>query len=454
MTEDLGRDPAALLDHVLSVARAHGATAADALFVTGRSTSVRVRLGETERVKQSRDRGVGLRVFVGDRSATTSTSDLSREAIARLVERTVAAARVTAADPFAGLPDPAEYEDAPAGDLELYDPNVAELDAERALDLARAAETAALEQDARLSNSEGAEVSWGHSALHFANSLGAMRDRRSSSASLWVVPVADDHGDKQRDSWWTSARHLADLDAPEAVGREAARRALRRLGARKPSTCKVPVILEAPVASSLLGALGGAINGTSIYKDASYLGGKLGAAIAPPFVRVVDDPLIVRGPGSRIFDGEGLATRPMTVVEGGVLQTWLLDTYTGKKLGMASTRGARRGLTSTPSPGASNLWMDNGEVSLEELIASTDRGLLVTETSGFGVSTVTGDYSQGIVGMWIEDGQLAYPVHEATIASSLAAMWLGIDALANDRDPRRATSAPSLRIGQMTVAGG
>jgi len=451
---DLGADPQALLAYVLDTAKKAGATAADALFMTGRSASVRVRLGETEKVSQARDKGVGLRVFVGDRSATTSTSDLGRDAIAALIERTVAAARVTAADPFAGLPEAALFDEPEIdAELDLYDANVAGFDAERAIALALETESIALAQDPRLTNSEGAEMGWDHSALHLANSLGVYRTRRSSTASLWTTPVAVTGDEKQRDYWWTSARHLENLDSPEAVGREAARRTLRRLGARKPATCQVPVIFEAPIASSFLGALGGAINGSALYKDASYLCGKLGETIAPAFVHVNDDPHIPRAPGSRTFDSEGLATRKTTVVDGGVLASYLLDTYSAKKLGLQSTRGARRGLAGTPSPGASNFWMANGELSFEELIGGVKRGLLVTETSGFGVNTVNGDYSQGVVGMWIEDGALTYPVHEATIASSLPTMWAGIDALANDRDPRRGTSAPSLRIAQMTVAG-
>ncbi|TNF29783.1 MAG: TldD/PmbA family protein [Deltaproteobacteria bacterium] len=453
---DLGADPQALLAYVLETAKQAGATAADGLFITGRSASVRVRLGETEKVSQARDKGVGVRVFVGNRSATTSTSDLSEAAITALIQRTVAAARVTAEDPFSGLPDAALF-DEPLTDLalDLYDDDLVGFDAERAIALARETEAISLAQDPRLKNSEGAEMSWGHSALHFANSLGVYRTRRSSSVSLWTTPVAEDGDEKQRDYWWTSARHLEDLgsDAAEAVGREAARRTLRRLGAKKPATCQVPVIFEAPIASSLLGSLAGAISGSALYKDASYLCDKLGETLAPSFVNVVDNPHIPRGPGSRTFDAEGLATRPTRIIEGGVLASYLLDTYTGKKLGLASTRGARRGLASTPSPGASNFWMDNGALSFEELIGGVKQGLLVTETSGFGVNTVTGDYSQGVVGMWIEDGALAYPVHEATIASTLPRMWASIDALANDRDPRRGTSAPSLRIAQMTVAG-
>jgi len=442
-----------LLHHVLDVARRHGATAADAMFISGRSTTVRVRLGETEKVQQSRSKGLGLRVFIGSRSATTSTSDLARPAVEDLVARTVAAARVTAEDPFAGLPDAHLVAEVPASDLDLYDPQVAELTAEAALDHARVAEAAALGADPRLVNSEGSEMSWGYSELLLASSTGMSRARQSSSVSLWVTPVAVDGADKQRDYWWGSARHLADLDGPEAIGRQAARRALRRLGARKPETCQVPVIFEAPIASRLLGTLGGAVNGGALYKDASYLCGKLGERIAPKGVTVVDDPHLRRGPSSRTFDAEGLATRRNIIVDDGVLASYLLDTYTARKLGLTTTRSARRGLTSTPSPGSSNFWMAPGDRSLEELIADTPRGLLVIETSGFGVSTVNGDYSQGATGIWIEGGALAYPVHELTIASSLPAMWESVDGIADDLDPRRGISAPSLRIARMTVAG-
>lgn len=451
---ELAPDPEALLAHALEVAKRAGATAADGLVISGRSTSAKVRLGETEKVQQSRDKGLGLRVFVGDRSATTSTSDFTRASLEALIERTVAAARVTAADPFAGLPEEALLAEPPTElDLELFDPGLAALEVGQALELAQRAEAAALAADPRLVNSEGAEVSWGDSAVLFATSQGVTRARRSSSISLWTTPMAEESGEKQRDHWWTHARHLSDLDSPETVGAEAARRTLRRLGARKPKTAKVPVIFESGVASRLLGTLAGAINGGAIYKDASYLCGKLGERVAPAFVTVTDDPHIVRGPGSRAFDSEGIATRPLVVVSDGVLESYVLDTYTGRKLGMSTTRGARRSLTGTPGPGTSNLWMAEGDRSLAELIAEVGAGLFVTDTFGFGVSTVTGDYSQGAVGIWIEDGELTYPVNEFTIAGSLAEMWLAIDGLANDRDPRRGTSAPSLRLREMTVAG-
>lgn len=445
--------PRRWLELMLDEASRHGATAADAMFVEGSSTEVRVRLGETEQVKQSRDKGVGLRVFVGDRSATTSSSDLDEARLRALVERTCAAAKVIAADPFAGLPDEALAGEAPGGDLDLYDPALAELDVEQAIDRAREAEDAARQSDARVTNSEGAEMSWGTSELHMLDSRGHYRNRRSGAVSISVTPVAEADGQMQRDHWYSHARHLADLEGAREVGLEAARRTLRRLGARKPSTCQVPVIFEAPVASRLLGSIASAVNGASIYRKSSWLQGAMGTRIAAPEVSIVDDPRIVRGAGSRTFDGEGLATRRREIVTEGVLQSWLLDSYTARKLGLTTTRHARRGLGGSPSPGSTNFLMANGEQSLAELVGATRRGLLVTELFGFGVNGVTGDYSQGAAGIWIEDGELTWPVHELTIASTLQAMWLAIDGIAADRHPGRSCSAPSFRVGSMTVAG-
>jgi len=448
--------PQSLLSHALDVARQAGASAADAVFVAGRSTSVKARLGDVEKVHQSRDHGLGVRVMVGASgglcTATTSTSDLSHAAIERLVRHAVEAARLTEPDPFAGLPDASDEALADV-DLDLWDEDVARMDADRALALALATESAALAVDKRLTNSEGAEMSWGWSELHLATSTGVLRQKRTTSIGLWTTLVAEQDGEKQRDYWYSSARHLEDLLSPEAIGQEAARRTLRRLGARKPKTTTVPVIYEAPIASRLLGVIAGAANGAAIYKDASYLVGKIGQPIAAAGVTVRDDPHIVRGAASRLFDGEGLPTRPMTLVEGGVLMSWILDTYTGKKLGLPSTRSAWRGLGGSPSPGSSNLWMDNGTQSLAELVKELDEGLLVTDTFGGGANTVTGDYSQGAVGLWIERGEIAYPVNELTIASTLPAMWMGLDGIADDRDPTRSTSAPAFRVRSMTVAG-
>jgi PmbA protein len=257
----------------------------------------------------------------------------------------------------------------------------------------------------------------------------------------------------ERDYWYTSARHLSDLMDPETVGSIAAQRTLRRLGATQPTTASVPVIYENTVASRLLGSLAGAICGGSVYRQLSYLAGKLGERIASDKVSIRDDPHILRGASSREFDGEGLATRPLDVVTNGILDAYLLDTYSAKKLGMASTRSASRGLGSTPSASPSNFWMAPGNQSLEELIGDVKNGVLITELMGFGTNTVTGDYSQGASGVWIENGKLTRPVNEMTVASTLQQMWCGIDGVANDLDRRKGLSAPSFRINQMTVGG-
>jgi PmbA protein len=451
--DDVAREPREWLELVLAEAKARGATAADAMFVDGSSTEVRVRMGETEQVKQSRGKGVGLRVFVGDRSATTSSSDLDERRLRELVGHTCDAARLIAADPFSGLPDASVAAEPPVGDLDLFDESLAGFAVDEAVALARRAEDAARGADARITNSEGAEMSWGTSELHMLDSRGLYRTRRSGSASLSTTPVAEADGAMQRDYWYTHARHLSDLEQPEAVGLEAARRTLRRLGARKPDTCQVPIIFEASVASRLLGSIASAVNGASIYRKSSWLQSAMGTQIAAAEVCIDDDPCVVRGAGSRAFDGEGLATRRLSVVEAGVLRSWLLDSYTARKLGLETTRHARRGLGGSPSPGASNFRMANGSETLEALIAGTKRGIFVTELFGFGVNGVTGDYSQGAAGVFIDGGALAYPVHEFTIASTLQAMWLSIDAIANDRHPSRACSAPSFRVASMTVAG-
>ena len=448
-------DRQALLEFVLDTARRHGATSADALFVSGSSTEVRVRLGQTEQVKQSVSKGVGLRVFFGHRSATTSSSDLQRGALEDLIARTCQAAQVTTEDPHASLPPEELFARAtkPAEELDLYDPALEDLDAEQAIARATEAEAAAQGADPRINNSEGAEMSWGVSETHFANTLGVSRHAKRGSAGLWTAPIAEHDGAMERDYWYTSARHLAALAAPAEVGREAARRTLRRLGARKPPTTKAPVIFEWTVASRLLGALAGAVNGGAIYRDASYLAGKLGESIASPLVTVRDDALIPRGPSSKPFDGEGLATGATAVVTAGRLESYLLDVYTARKLGLTTTRNASRGLAGTPSPSATNFWMEEGEGSLADLIAATPRGLLVTELMGFGVNTTTGDYSQGAAGLWIEDGAIAHPVHELTIASTLPQIWANVDRVAADRDPQRGVSAPSFRVAEMTIAG-
>lgn len=443
-----------LAERAVERAVALGATAADALAMEADAFSVQVRLGDVETTTGARDRGLGLRVFHGTRSASASTSDLSAASVEDLVAQTVERARLTQEDPFAGLPEGAgPGADGPDPDgLDLYDGGTT-LPMDERIALALRAERAALDADDRISNSEGAAFDSSEAELAYARSNGFSGTYRSSSYGLAATPVATENGHMQRDHWYDAARHLADLASPEAVGREAARRVLRRLGARKVPTCRVPVVFDPETAASLLSHLASAVSGSSVYKQASFLGDKLGQPVASPGVTVIDDGRRPRGLGSRPFDGEGVPVARHVVVEDGVLRSFLLDTYSARKLRLATTGNARRGLGGNPAPGPTNLYLAPGEASPEAIIASVERGFYVTELIGFGVNGVTGDYSRGAAGLWIENGALAHPVEEVTISGNLLSMFRDIDRIGNDLVFRRRISAPTLRVAEMTVAG-
>jgi PmbA protein len=440
-----------LLVDVLRRATARGATAADGFLVEEQSFSATVRLGEVETVAHAREQRLSLRVFAGRASAASSTSDLSRSSLERLVDEATALARITADDPHAGLPDPAAVIDQ-VPDLDLVDRQGEEPSPEEKIALARRAEAAALESDPRISNSEGAEC-WDRRARYaYATSHGFASAYDTSAFGLSVSPVAARDGEMQRDSWYTVARKRAGLEDGTAVGRTAAGRALRRLGARKVRTTEVPVVFDPQMAAGLVRALVSAASGPALYRRASFLVDRLGSRIAAPSVTIVDDGLIPGALGSRPFDGEGLATRRTVVVEGGVLASYLLDTYSGRKLGLASTHHAARdgaGVT----VGTTNLMLLPGPATPEDLIGSVREGLYVTELIGFGVNGVTGDYSRGAVGLWIENGRLAYPVQEVTIAGNLLEMLAAVDGVANDLVLRDRTVAPTVKIARMVVAG-
>jgi len=374
------------------------------------------------------------------------------EAVDRFRREAVALARVTAADPHAGLPDPAHL----AGELpdcDLHDPAIEALEPPQALAWAREAEAAALGASSEITNSEGAQFATSAGQVAYASSLDFAAAYSGSRASLAVVPVASRDGVMQRDSWYTAHRRLAGLDPPAAVGHEAARRTVRRLGARQPLTCECPVVFDTETAASLLRHLAGAISGPALYRRMSFLLDRLGEPIASPAVTVVDDPLRPAGPASRPFDGEGIAQRRRTVVARGVLQTYLLDSYSARRLGLAPTGHASRGVGDAPSAGPTNFFLEPGPHSPEEIIASVPMGLYVTELIGFGVNGVTGDYSRGAVGMWIENGELTYPVEEFTIAGNLRDMLAGIEMVGNDLSLRNALASPTIKIARMTVAG-
>ncbi len=440
-----------LLRELLNRAKARGATEADAFLVTEQHVTVQVRLGEPEAVTHAREHRLSLRVFVGNAAASASTSDLSVDSLERLVGEATSLARVVTGDPLAGLPDPAELATV-VPDLDLSDPEGHRISIEEKLALAKRAEAAALGADPRITNSEGAEFFDRQAEYTYATSHGFAGTYRTSGFSLTVSPVAAANGEMQRESWYTLARKRQRLDPAEEVGRIAARRALRRLGARKVKTAEVPVIFDPETAASLTRALAAAASGPSLYRGASFLLNRLGKRVASSAVTIVDDGTLPAALGSRPFDGEGLATRRTVLIHEGMLESYLLDTYSGRKLGFPSTHHAARD-GSGVTVATTNLYLAPGTASPEELIGSVKNGLYVTELIGFGVSTVTGDYSRGAVGLWIEDGQLAYPVEEVTVAGNLLEMFQAIDGVGNDLVLRNRTAAPTVRVARMVVAG-
>jgi len=439
-----------LTAELLAKAKRKGASAADVVAVEGDSASVQVRLSAVDKLSKAQEKRLGLRVYLGRRSAGASTSDFSPAALDELVETTCALAQAVVEDPHAGLPEPAAMAtDHP--DLDLYDGQVLPMD--RMIELARQTEQAALAVDPRLTNSEGAEFGTFGGRTLFANSHGFYGEFQSSSFACSVSPIAVQDGLMQRDYWYAVGRKFSALDSPEVVGREAGRRTVRRLGARKIATCRVPVVFDPEMAGSFLGNLCSAVNGYAIYKGASYLIGRLGDRIAPHMVTIYDDGRMPGGLGSKPFDGEGLATRKTVVVERGVLKSYLLDTYAARKLNLVSTGNASRSVGEAPSAGATNFYLAPGKIGPEEIIRSVKRGLYVTELIGFGINMVTGDYSRGAVGFWIENGELAYPVEEITIAGNLKDMWMGVEAIGNDLVFRGRIASPTVKIAEMTVAG-
>ena len=440
-----------LATSVLQDAQRLGASAGDVVIATGESFSAGVRLGQVEKVQNAREKRMGIRLFVGQSSAITSTANFTREAVQALVGETVALAKATAADEFSGLPAQEELaRDFP--DLDLADAT-ANLVPEEKIALAREAEAAALNVDARITNSEGAEFSNSAREILYANSLGFIGRYYTTNYSLTVVPVASQNGAMQRDYWYSSHRKLSGLEPAVMVGKKAAERTIRRLGAKRVKTQETPVVFDPEMAASLLRHLAGAVSGSPLYRKTSFLLGKLGEKIAAAGVWVDDDARISSAPGSKPFDGEGLPTRLTSVVADGVLTNYLLDTYSARKLGLRSTGNASRLFADAPAASPTNFFLRPGTTSPEEIIRSVRSGLYVTELSGFGVNPVTGDYSRGVVGLWIENGELAYPVEEITIAGNLLDMFQNIEVIGNDLERRGNVAAPTLKIARMTIAG-
>ena len=436
-----------LLDALLDAAKRAGADSADALMGSGTSLSVGRRLGKVEEIERAESDTVGLRVFVGSRSAIVSSGAIDPAGFSRLAEQAVAMARVVPEDRFSTIPDaPPPPDSAP---LDMDDP--AEPGVEALLARAAAAEEAALAVKG-ITNSEGAGASWSRSHIALATSRGFAGAYARSNHGVSVSPIAGEGVGMQRDYEYSAAVHGADLADPAGLGRAAAERAVSRLDPRRPATAKLPVVYHPRVAGSLLGHFAGAINGAAIARGTSFLKDAMGQAIFAPGISIIDDPLRRRGLRSRSFDGEGQTVSRRALIEDGRLTTWLLDTRSAAQLGLATTGHAARGTSGPPSPAPSNLYMQPGALSPEALIADIGLGLYVIELIGMGVNGITGDYSRGAAGFMIRDGQLAEPVAELTVAGNLREMFLHLTP-ANDLEFRRGTDAPTLRIEGMTMAG-
>jgi PmbA protein len=446
-------DLKSLATDVVRRAMKGGATAAECVVREGDEFSTVVRLGQVETLKESGSRAIGVRVFFGQRAASTYSSDFSATGIERMLKSALELARITSEDPFAGIPEAREMGSL-AGDLQLYHEDVYSLPGSERIDYARRAEKAALDTDARIKNSDGGSFDAATGRKILVNSRGFAGEYRRSYCSVAVVPIAqDEQGGMQRDFWYSTARSLAKLDAPEVVGKEAARRTLQRLGARKVKTAQVPVVLDPLMARSMLEHIFEGVNGDSVYRGASFLAGKLGQKIAGGNVTVVDDGTMPGGFGTTPFDGEGIPTRRTVVIESGVLQSYLLNTYTAKKLGLETTANAARGLAGTPGIGPGNYFLQPGTKTPQQILGDIKNGLYVTEFLGHGANLVTGDYSRGASGMWIVNGELAYPVEEITVAGNLKEMFCNISEIANDLEFRGSVASPTIRIDGLTVGG-
>ncbi|MBV9860363.1 MAG: TldD/PmbA family protein [Alphaproteobacteria bacterium] len=437
-----------LLQDLIARARRAGADQADALVVEGVSLSHGRRLGRTEKLERSEHRDLGLRVLIGKKQAIVSSSDRSAKALAELVERAIGMARAVPEDQFCGLADPDEIaRDWPR--LDMLDP--AEPNAEELIERARAAEETALAVSG-VTNSEGAEAGWGRSRMALAASNGFVGFYAGSHQGVSASVIAGSGTAMERDYDFASAVYGADLRDPAEIGRNAGERAVKRLGARKMPTCRVPVVFDPRVARSFISHLLGSIAGPSIARGTSFLKDKLGERVFPEGITIIDDPHRQRGLRSKPFDGEGIANRRRALVENGVLTTWLLDLRSARQLGLKTTGHAARGTSSPPSPASTNVWIEAGTVSRAALLGDIESGLYVTELMGMGVNGVTGDYSRGAAGFWIEKGEIAFPVSEMTVAGNLKDMFARLVA-ADDLEFKTGVDAPTLRIDDLAVAG-
>jgi PmbA protein len=440
-----------LAHKVVKMAVGAGATEADCYAIEQEEFNVDVRLGKVENLKQATSKGLGLRVIVDKRVSLNYTSDLSAKALSSFARDAVTMGRYLEKDELVSLPDAGLYpKEIP--DLALYDSSIAELPAEKKIELARRCEEAALSYDKRIVNSEGGSCSTNLVTLYLVNSAGFSASYRKSSISIYVSPVAEEKGKKQVDYWFSSVRGLSALEKPEVVGRIAGERVVRRLNPRKIATIEVPVVFDPLMAADFISAIFSAISGDSVYRRASFLADQLGKEIASPLITVIDDPLIPRGLGSKPFDGEGVTTYKKKVIDKGVLATFLHNTYTAKKLSAKTTGNATRGLTSPPGVGYTNFYLSAGEDDPKDMIKSVKEGLYLTRMFGFGANPVTGDFSRGASGVWIENGELAYPVEEITVAGHMKDMLKEVEAVGNDLKLIYDIASPTVKFARLMVA--
>ena len=437
-----------IIEKALSAAKQAGADGADVSFIKGGGLDVQVRLGKVESAERAEDYQMGMRVFVGQKSATISSGQLDDENITKLAERAVAMAKHAPEDPYARLAT-AEEQAKSFPDIELFDDT--SYSTEQLTEIALACEEAALSQ-AGISNSDGASASSGSSEVLIGTSTGFNASYKRSSFGFSAVVLAEKDGQMERDYDYSSAVFAEDLDKPEVVGRSAATRTLARLGGRKPQTGTFPVIYDKRVSRSLAGHVASAINGAAIARGTSFLKDKMGEQIPNASVRLLDNPLLPRGMGSRLFDGETLPVQKRYLVKDGCLQGWLLDLATAAQLGLSPTGNASRSLSGPPSPSVSNFIMEEGETTLDDMIADIDQGFYITELMGSSVSLTTGDYSRGASGFWIENGRITWPATEATIAGNLKDIFTDMMP-ADDLELTQSIAAPSVFVKQMMVAG-
>jgi len=441
-----------LATSTIRLALDRGATDAECTVVEGEEFSALVRMRSLETLKDAGSRAAGLRVLVGQRVGSSYTSDLSAEGIRKMVDSAIEIAAISTEDPHAGLPDPSELGALP-GDLQLCSNDISSIGTDARIEQAKQTEEAAFAADPRITNSEGASFDAYSGERVFANSRGFLGSYRTSSCSLSTTPVAREGEFMERDYWYSSARKYSRIESPTQIGRRAAERTVRRLGARKVATQKVPVIFDPQTARSLLGSIFDAVDGDSIYRQASFLAGKLGERVASENVTIIDDGTLPGLFGTSPFDDEGVPSRRTVVIERGVLKSYLLNAYTARKLGMKTTGNAARGITGNTGVGHGNLFLEAGDVEPYALIRGIRTGLYVTELIGSGVNIVTGDYSRGAAGQWIENGDFAYPVSEITIASTLQRMLMDLQSVGNDLEFRGSVASPTVVIAEMTVSG-